>query len=167
MSSSARRVVLGLGTSLVAASLFGASVASAQQAPTNGNDGMVIGRVAECVNGSAQPLANAQVGVEGTDLSATTDQSGQFVLTLPAGNYTIVALNTNLGQAARPGVPVTQDQTVDIGMLDLGSGVCLSDSSAPATAINTAPPTSEAQDNFENNGSGYDKGDDDSGGSGS
>jgi hypothetical protein len=161
---SAGSFVLRLGGAIAAASLLTASVASAQEAPAPADEGTLVGHVADCIDGAPQPLSNARIGIEGTTLTATTDDNGQFTMQLPAGDYTVVLESANFPSVTREDVPVTQNQTIDMGTLDLG-GACLNESGAPAPDLNQVSPNSEDQDNVENNGSGYDKGDDGSGGS--
>ncbi len=118
-------------------------VAAAQgDAPAAGL-GVVTGEVAHCVNGAEQATAQVAVGVEGGGASlARTDANGEFLLALPAGQYTVVA-TANDGTASRQYVPVTGGQTLDIGVLDIGGGVagCGPDEDITAPVLPTFTPT--------------------------
>ena len=105
--------------------------------------GVVTGEVARCVNGAEQPAAQVAVGVDGGSASlARTDANGQFLLALPAGQYTVIATASD-GTASRQYVPVEGGQSLDIGVLDIGGGVagCGPDSDITAPVLPTFTPT--------------------------
>jgi hypothetical protein len=73
---------------------------------------------------------------------ASTDSMGQFSLSLPAGQYTVVASAEDGSSASRQYVPVSVGESVDIGALELnagplGCGVSLGDLTANPTATPT------------------------------
>jgi hypothetical protein len=94
--------------------------ASAQEEPLvpSQTTGLIVGMVARCVTGVEQPAVGASVGVEGGSATLTrTDTSGQFILALPPGQYTIAHSDAHtdarrsrlpadwLNVASRPGAP--------------------------------------------------------------
>ena len=78
--------------------------------------GTVQGRVTDAGNG--QPLANAQVRIEGTVLGALSDASGQYTVTsVPTGRRTVVARRIGYGEGRRTAdVTSAAAVTVDISM---------------------------------------------------
>jgi Carboxypeptidase regulatory-like domain len=135
----------GLSASVVALAVgLGAfGVARAQDAPSDA--GLIIGEVARCVNGAEQASAGVSVGVDGGSGSLTrTDSGGQFFLSLPPGQYTVVASSAD-GTASRQYVPVEAGQALDIGILDLGAGIAgcgpEADVTAPVQPTVTPAPT--------------------------
>lgn len=137
-----------LGVSVVAlvVSLNSVGVATAQQQPApqppgggQQNVGMLTGTVARCVNGAEVPAEGVVVSVDAASGAlAHTNASGDFLLGLPPGTYTVIATASD-ASASRPYVPVESGTILDIGTLDLGAGPagCGSDSAAPAQP---APP---------------------------
>ncbi|MCB8942593.1 MAG: S8 family serine peptidase [Ardenticatenaceae bacterium] len=71
--------------------------------------GIITGQVREA--GTNNPIANAEVRVEGAPVTAQTDANGQYTLNLPANQYTISvhAHGYRLGQTA---VTLTANQTI-------------------------------------------------------
>jgi hypothetical protein len=116
----------------IAVGLALCGVASAQQdtggggdngQPQFGNFGLVAGQVARCVNGAELPASNVAVGVDGgSSQLARTDDGGMFLITLPPGQYTVIATADD-GGAMRPYVPVEVGEVLDIGILDIGGGL--------------------------------------------
>ncbi len=86
------------------------------------NLGVVEGIVTDCTNGPEQFVYNATVMAEGNEVQVKSDLNGQFALPLFAGIYTITATDPN-GSATRHYVPVDAGQTIDIGILDISTGM--------------------------------------------
>src|ERR1051326_3037922 len=136
----------------VSVPLYGVAYAQ-QDVPLNG--GIVLGEVDNCNNGTETPAVGVSVGIaEGSSVLAKTDTGGQFVLSLAAGTYTVIATADDGSTAMRPYVPVEGGIAIDIGTLDLGlgAGTCGGDTgvnlpipaAAPATptiAPTAVPPT--------------------------
>ena len=74
---------------------------------TTGPHGTVTGTVTSAATG--KPLAGAQVSV-GTD-STTTNSSGVYSISVPAGTYTVTATDFGYKSQTDPGVPVTDGGT--------------------------------------------------------
>src|SRR5262249_6805610 len=75
---------------------------------------------------SGLPAGAVLVAVQGTSISARTDEAGQFSLAgVPAGQFLTVAAGPVASSAAavaeRPNVMVNGGQSVDIGTLNLGA----------------------------------------------
>jgi len=71
--------------------------------------GTITGRVTDAPTG--QPLANAQIGIIGTNLGAQTNGDGQFsIRAVPAGTFQIRALRVGYGELRRA-VTVVAGQT--------------------------------------------------------
>jgi TonB-linked SusC/RagA family outer membrane protein len=89
--------------------------------------GVVQGRVTDAANG--QPLANAQVRIEGTVLGALSDANGQYsVPSVPTGRRTILARRIGYGEERRPvdvasGGPATVDIAMTVSATTLGEVV--------------------------------------------
>lgn len=89
--------------------------------------GAVQGRVTDAASG--QPLANAQVRIEGTVLGALSDANGQYsVPSVPTGRRTILARRIGYGEERRPadvasGGPVTVDIAMTVSATTLGEVV--------------------------------------------
>jgi hypothetical protein len=137
---------LTAGVVALAVALVLTAIAAAQQdtgAQTGGQDppGLIQGSVVRCVNGAAQPAVGASVGVEGGSLTGRTDNDGHFFLSLPAGQWTVVAVTSD-GSANRF-VPVESNQLLDIGVLEIGGGMagCAPDSDIVAPVLPTFTPT--------------------------
>jgi hypothetical protein len=132
-------VALALALSLI-------GIAAAQQnpgpPPADQAPGLVEGDVVRCVNGAPQPAIAAAVGVEGGAMSGRTDNDGHFFLSLPPGNWTVVAA-TGDGSASRYYVPVDSGVLLDIGTLEIGGGMsgCAPDVEVAAPALPTFTPT--------------------------
>jgi TonB-linked SusC/RagA family outer membrane protein len=72
--------------------------------------GTITGRVSDAPTG--QPLANAQIGVVGTNLGAQTNNEGQYTIrNVTAGSFQIRALRVGYGEQRRA-VTVSAGQTV-------------------------------------------------------
>jgi TonB-linked SusC/RagA family outer membrane protein len=78
--------------------------------------GEVQGRVTDVANG--QPLANAQVRIEGTVLGALSDANGRYVVpSAPTGRRTIIARRIGYGEERRTvDITAASPVTVDIAM---------------------------------------------------
>ena len=103
------------------------------------------------------PAGAVLVAVQSTDVSARTDESGNFTLSsVPAGQYLTVAAgpvaNATSAVAERPNVLVNGGQSTDIGTLSLGGSptpvgigiacrVIPPVTVVPAPADNTGPAT--------------------------
>ena len=89
--------------------------------------GAVQGRVTDAASG--QPLANAQVRIEGTVLGALSDANGQYsVPSVPTGRRTILARRIGYGEERRPvevaaGGPATVDIAMTVSATTLGEVV--------------------------------------------
>ena len=125
--------------------LYGVAYAQ-QDVPLNG--GIVLGEVDNCNNGTETPAVGVSVGIaEGSSVLAKTDTGGQFVLSLAAGTYTVIATADDGSTAMRAYVPVEGGIAIDIGTLDLGlgAGTCGGDTGVnipiPATPVPTLEPT--------------------------
>ena len=108
-----------------------------------GNFGLVQGQVARCVNGAEVPAKNVAVGVDGgSSQLARTDDNGLFLISLPAGQYTVIATADD-GAATRPYVPVEVGELLDIGILDIGGGLagCGTGDAVTQPALPTFTPT--------------------------
>ena len=87
----------------------------------------VQGRVTDAVNG--QPLANAQVRIEGTVLGALSDASGRYAVpNVPTGRRTIIARRIGYGEERRQvdislGGPATVDIAMTVSATTLGEVV--------------------------------------------
>jgi hypothetical protein len=136
-------LVRAYGAGLALAFALGTGgVAGAQSEGTPSDKGIVVGEVDRCVNGAESPAVNVAVGVqEGSPSMTRTDNSGQFILALVPGQYTVIATGDDGSGAMRPYVPVSLGQEIDIGNLDLGAGFggCGDDSGGPV-----APPAQSA-----------------------
>jgi len=113
-----------------------------------GQQGLIQGAVARCVNGVETPASNVDVGIEGgSSRLARTGDDGGFFLSLPPGTYTITATAPD-GFASRPYVPVEAGSglPLDIGILDIGGGVagCGLPEDVTAPALPTFTPTAVA-----------------------
>jgi Carboxypeptidase regulatory-like domain len=125
-------------------------VADAQQSQPGGGTGVLIGEVDKCVNGNETPTSGVNVGVAGGSQSlAKSDGSGDFVLMLAPGQYTVQATADDGTSATRPYVPVEANTSLDIGVLELAGGCEGADMGAvpaPAPAQPTAQPTAAPTD---------------------
>jgi TonB-linked SusC/RagA family outer membrane protein len=75
--------------------------------------GVVVGTVIDAV--SQQPIAGAQVTVQGTQLGALSDADGRYrIAGVPAGNYQIRATFIGRAAASRTNVRVTAGGTVEV-----------------------------------------------------
>jgi hypothetical protein len=142
----------GLTASAVAlaVALVLTAIAAAQQeqgAQAGGQDqppGLIEGDVVRCVNGAAQPAVGASIGVEGGSLTGRTDNTGHFFMSLPPGQWTVVAVTSD-GSANRF-VPVESNQLLDIGVLEIGGGMagCAPDADIVAPVLPTFTPSPTA-----------------------
>ena len=119
-------------------------VATAQgTAPASPDPGMVTGQVARCINGAETPAGQVAVGIEGgSGALARTDSNGEFFLSLPPGQYNVIATAID-GSASRQYIPVDSGQSLDIGILDIGGSVsgCGPDTDITAPVLPTLVPT--------------------------
>jgi len=78
-----------------------------------GNTGTMTGRVFEKTTG--EPLAGASVVVENTELGASADPSGHYiVINIPPGKYTVTASCMGYTHQSFTGVLIVQDNTVSV-----------------------------------------------------
>jgi len=131
-----RRLTAGTLAFGIGLTLFG--VGYAQDAPPPG--GIITGEVARCVNGAETPAGSVAVGIaEGGSRLAFTAADGSFFLALPAGQYTVIAMSDDGTSAMRAYVPVEVGALLDIGILDLGTGLSGCGPDAPASALPGVP----------------------------
>jgi hypothetical protein len=126
-----------------------APLALAQQ----GGTASLTGAVAQCnANNNEVPLANATISVDGASVTARSDEHGEFRLDgLPAPRvYTVTA--SGAGQTGvRPNISVQANQSVDVGVIDLGTvlgcggGVEPGDTSPIPQVAPTFTPAAQAQ----------------------
>jgi hypothetical protein len=136
-------IVLGLGLAL-------SSVAYAQQTQSQ-PAGVILGEVDRCNGGNETPASGVSVGIDGGPAKlAQTDSTGEFVMNVAAGTYTVIATADDGSTASRQYVPVESGISIDIGIIDLGGGVtgcggfdsgAPAPAPAPAQAQATLPPT--------------------------
>jgi hypothetical protein len=130
----------------LALSLIGTAIAQQAQGvpPADQPPGLIEGDVVRCVNGAQQPAVGASVGVEGGSMSGRTDGDGHFFLSLPPGQFNVVAATAD-GSASRY-VPVDSGQLLDIGILEIGGGMagCGPDTDIVAPVLPTFTPTATA-----------------------
>ena len=140
-----RAAGLGLRVGVCLVAVWAASVGSvaAQQPP--GNNGVIVGLVAKCVNNVEQPLQGASVTAE-SGYAIVTDSNGQFAFSLPPGNYDLSVTSSD-GNGSRPNVPVAAGQLLDVGTIDVGPAAitgCGPESettTAPQATATPVPPT--------------------------
>ncbi len=78
-----------------------------------GNTGTIVGRVTDKKTG--EPLAFANVVVEGTELGAATDEMGRYqIINVPPGRYKVTASYIRYNPMSVTDVLVVQDQTVTV-----------------------------------------------------
>jgi outer membrane receptor protein involved in Fe transport len=82
----------------------------AQELPEPG-EGIIAGSVASAVDGN--PIADAQVNVSDSNVSARTDAQGKFRLVLPAGTWQLNVSGAGYSSATLSDVVVLAGQTVD------------------------------------------------------
>jgi hypothetical protein len=89
--------------------------------PENTNSpgfGVVTGTLQSSKNGS--PLANFNVGIQGTGISDRTNGAGEFaILGVPAGTQTVVVSANGTIVYTQPGVAVADGQTKDLGAIEI------------------------------------------------
>ncbi len=80
------------------------------------------GTITGLVQGNGTPLANAQVRIDGTPFTASTDANGRFTLaTVPAGSgYLLKVSAAGFASKSMPGITVTAG-TTDVGTITLGT----------------------------------------------
>ncbi len=130
--------MLGLG-------LVFSGVAYAQQTQSQ-PAGVILGEVDRCNGGNETPAPGVSVGIDGGPAKlAMTDSTGEFVLNVAAGTYTVIATADDGSTASRQYVPVEGGISIDIGVIDLGGGVTgcggFDSGPAPAPAPAQAQPT--------------------------
>jgi Carboxypeptidase regulatory-like domain len=128
--------------------LAAAPLALAQQ----GGTGTLTGAVAQCNANNEMPLANATISVDGASVSARSDEHGEFRLDgLPAPHVYTVTVAAAGQTGTRPNVSVGPNQSVDVGIIDLGSalgcggGVESGDTSPIPQVAPTFTPAAQAQ----------------------
>src|SRR5579884_406265 len=105
-----------LGTALLA----GTSGAQAQSSGSPALVGTITGTVVRCVNAAEQPLPGVRIS-ESTGLASTVaDPHGQFLLSLPPGQYTLLVGDS---AATAYAVAVAANQDTPIGTLGVGGNV--------------------------------------------
>ncbi|HEX9972118.1 MAG TPA: TonB-dependent receptor [bacterium] len=78
-----------------------------------GLTGKIAGQIIDAEN--KQPLAGANVIIEGTTMGAASDMSGKyFIINIPPGNYTVVCRMMGYGTIKKTNVYVTSDLTTEI-----------------------------------------------------
>jgi hypothetical protein len=137
----------GLATAAIVA-LAGAPLALAQQ----GGTGTLTGAAAQCNASNEVPLANATITVDGASVSARSDEHGEFRLDgLPAPRVYTITVSASGQTGIRPNVSVGPNQSVDVGVIDLGSalgcggGVESGDTSPIPQVAPTFTPAAQAQ----------------------
>jgi hypothetical protein len=135
-------IALAVGVSLV-------GTAFAQEEPPfiPASAGVVTGEVDRCLNGAETPASQVAIGIDGgASNMARSDINGQFVIALPPGQYTVIALADDGSFANRYYVPVEAGQALDIGILDLGGGLagCAPDADLTAPVLPTFTPVPTA-----------------------
>ena len=77
-----------------------------------------LGRISGALTGSRGPIPNAEVRVKNTSTNqvivATTSASGEFSVSVPAGNYDVFSSTVGYAVLARRGVTVTAGATVRV-----------------------------------------------------
>ena len=136
---------------LVAAAVVAltAPLALAQQ----GGTASLTGAVAQCnSNNNEVPLANATISVDGASATARSDEHGEFRLDgLPAPRVYTVTVSSAGQTGVRPNISVQANQSVDVGVIDLGSvlgcgsGVVPGDTSPIPQVAPTFTPAAQAQ----------------------
>jgi hypothetical protein len=126
-----------------------APLALAQQ----GGTASLTGAVAQCNSNNEIPLANATVSVDGASVTARSDEHGEFRLDgLPAPRVYTVTVSSAGQTGVRPNISVQANQSVDVGVIDLGSvlgcgsgGVEPGDTSPIPQVAPTFTPAAQAQ----------------------
>jgi hypothetical protein len=125
-----------------------APLALAQQ----GGTASLTGAVAQCNSNNEIPLANATVSVDGASVTARSDEHGAFRLDgLPAPRVYTVTVAAAGQTGVRPNISVQANQSVDVGVIDLGSvlgcgsGVVSGDTSPIPQVAPTFTPAAQAQ----------------------
>jgi Carboxypeptidase regulatory-like domain len=135
---------------LLAAAIVGltAPLALAQQ----GGTATLTGAVAQCNADNEVPLANATISVDGASVTARSDEHGEFRLDgLPAPRVYTVTVASAGQTGVRPNISVQANQSVDVGVIDLGSvlgcgsGVVPGDTSPIPQVAPTFTPATQAQ----------------------
>jgi hypothetical protein len=102
-------LLLGAGVDVVLSRTGGVTLVPKKLPPPAGT---VVGKVTDARTG--QGVAGARVSLQGTSLSALTNDSGGFRITnVPPGGYTLVARRIGYVQGARQ-ITVTADQEVAV-----------------------------------------------------
>ena len=143
MQSTKNILAFGALAAVIAGLAFG-GVVSAQDTGQGGTDqsianfGLIEGQVERCINGVETPAKNVFIGIDGGSTQlARSDDNGLFLLSLPPGQYTVIATAED-GAATRPYVPVEVGEALDIGILDIGGGLA---GCGTAEALQPALPT--------------------------
>jgi Carboxypeptidase regulatory-like domain len=136
------------GLVAVAVVALTAPLALAQQ----GGTATLTGAVAQCNADNELPLANATISVDGASVTARSDEHGEFRLDgLPAPRVYTVTVSAAGQTGVRPNISVQANQSVDVGVIDLGSvlgcgsGVVPGDTSPIPQVAPTFTPAAQAQ----------------------
>ena len=96
--------------------------AAAPLAHAQAGTGTLTGAVAQCTNNNEVPLANATIAVDGTPVTARSDTHGEWRLDgLPAPRVYNITVSGAGQTGVRPGVTLQPGQSIDVGVIDLGS----------------------------------------------
>ena len=108
------------------------------------------GTLTGLVQGNSAPLANAQVRIDGTPFSTSTDANGSFTLaSVPAGSgYLLKVSAAGFASKSVPGITVTAG-TTDLGTIALGA------TTGPYQVIPLAPDVNPATTTVEQGGTAY------------
>lgn len=80
-----------------------------------GTTGKIAGQVTDKQTGD--PLVGVNILVEGTDLGASTDMKGRYIiLNVPPGTYTVRAIMIGYAEVRTTGVRVTSDLTATVNI---------------------------------------------------
>jgi hypothetical protein len=136
-----------------------ATAATPAWAATNSADSNIIivdtrgapsGTLTGLVQANSAPLANAQVRIDATTFTASTDANGRFTLTtVPAGSgYLLKVSAAGFASKSVPGITVTAG-TTDLGTITLGT------TTGPYQIIPLAPDVNPATTTVEQGGAAY------------
>ena len=128
----------------------GASAQANSQIFTLDTRSILTGTITGLVQGNGTPLANAQVRIDGTPFTASTDANGRFTLaTVPAGSgYLLKVSAAGFASKSMPGITVTAG-TTDVGTITLGT------TTGPYQIIPLAPDVNPATSTVEQGGTAY------------
>jgi Carboxypeptidase regulatory-like domain len=119
-----------------------AGFAAAPLAHAQAGTGSLTGEVAQCANNSEVPLANAVISVDGASVTARTDEHGEFRLDgLPAPRVYNITVSGAGQTGVRPNVSLQANQSIDVGIIDLGSVLGCGVESGDTSPIPAVAPT--------------------------